>query len=70
MGTEVVKIKMARHLEAGEKVDVHVFGCGKFLSELRTYLISMLKDIKANVSLIQQGKPALVKTVRKLLEGE
>ena len=70
MGTEGVKIKRAKYLEAGMKVDVHAFICGKFLSELQTYLISMLEDINGNVSLIQQGKPALVKTVRKILEGE
>ena len=70
MGTEGVKIKRAKYLEAGEKVDVHAFVCGKFLSELQSYLLSMLEDINANVSLIQQGKPVLVKTVRKLIEGK
>ena len=70
MGVEGVKIKRAKHLEAGEKVQVHAFICGKFLSELQTYLKTMLSDINANVTLIEQGKSPLLRTVRKLLEGK
>ena len=71
MGTEGVKIKRAKYLEAGEKVDVHAFVRGKFLSELQTYLKSMLEDINANVILINQGRElAILTTIRKLLEGE
>ena len=70
MGTEGVKIKRAKYLEAGMKVDVHAFIRGKFLSELQTYLMSMLRDINANVNLINQGKEALLTSVRKLLAGE
>ena len=70
MGTEGVKIKRAKYLEAGMKVDVHAFVRGKFLSELQTYLMSMLRDINANVNLINQGKEALLTTVRKLLARE
>ena len=70
MGTEGVKIKRAKYLEAGEKVDVHAFVCGKFLSELQNYLISVFEDINGNVNRIEQGIPALLKTVRELLEGE
>ena len=69
IGTESVKIKRARYIEAGQKVQVHVFIRGTFLSELQTYLKSMLSDLDAIVSLIHQGKSALLKAVNKLIEG-
>ena len=70
MGVEAVKIKRDKYLEAGIEVDVHVFTFGKYLSELQTYLQSMLIDINANVSQIGQGKDDLSTTVIKLIEGK
>ena len=75
MATEAVKIKRAKYLEAGIEVRVHVLICGKILSELNTYLQSMLGDISANVSLLEQpGGPEerekLLSTVRNFLEGK
>ena len=67
MGTEAVRIKRAKYLEAGIEVHVHVLICGKILSELHTYLQSMMGDISTNVSLIEQvqgsaGKSAILMT--------
>ena len=75
MATEAVKIKRAKYLEAGIEVRVHVLICGKILSELNTYLQSMLGDISANVRLLEQPggsveQEKLLSTVRNFLEGK
>ena len=75
MATEAVKIKRAKYLEAGIEVRVHVLICGKILSELNTYLQSMLGDISANVSLLAQPpgpeeQEELLRAVRNFIEGK
>ena len=70
MGVEAVKIKRAKYIKVGEKVNVYAFACSKILSELQNNLQCMLSDISANVSHIMIGKSVILTTVRKLLEGK
>ena len=70
MGTEGVKIKRAKYIEAGLEVMVHVFIFGKYLSALHTHLQSMMSDVSVNVRLIEQVKPALLRSVREILQGK